>query len=323
MSHTADTAIYARGIKKSFKQIKAVDRVDLTVPRGSVFALLGPNGAGKTTMVHIFATLLKPDDGHATVASYDVVRQPDAIRRSISLTGQYAAVDELLTGEENMLMMGRLYHLQAAHVRRRAAELLQRFDLTGATQRPVKTYSGGMRRRLDLAISLIAAPAIIFLDEPTTGLDPRSRSAMWEIIKELVSSGVTVFLTTQYLEEADQLADTIAVMDSGKIIAEGTAAQLKQRVGRELLELVFADHSSFQQARALLDRQVTDHDPQTRQIRIALSDSAREIKQVLTQLEDAAIAIEAIALHKPTLDDVFFRLTGRQAKQAAEDDAND
>lgn len=322
MSVSADPIIHTRGIKKSFKQLKVLDGIDLAVRQGSVFALLGPNGAGKTTMVNILTTLLKPDQGQAMIANVDVVHNPDAVRKAISLTGQYAAVDELLTGEENMVMMGRLYHLGQAQTRRRATELLEHFDLAGAAKRPVKTYSGGMRRRLDLAISLIAAPPVIFLDEPTTGLDPRSRAAMWEIIRGLVADGITIFLTTQYLEEADQLADTVAVMDGGKIIAEGTAAQLKQQVGRERMQLVFANHPDYDKLQAVLAHYTAAYDAQERRITITLNESVRQVREILAQLEQAGIAIESIEIQKPTLNDVFFQLTGRKAAQQAEGSEN-
>jgi ABC-2 type transport system ATP-binding protein len=232
-----DGVITASGIEKSFKQLKVLDGIDLNVQKGRVFALLGQNGAGKTTTIRILSTLLKPDAGRATIMGYDVVEQPEEVRKVISRTGQYAAVDELLTGAENLLMMGRLYHLSHADARRRTSELLEQFDLADAARRMVKTHSGGMRRRLDLAVSLIATPPILFLDEPTTGLDPRSRLTMWKVITGLLASGVTVFLTTQYLEEADQLADKIAVIDGGKIIAEGTAEELKQQVGVVVVRL--------------------------------------------------------------------------------------
>jgi ABC-2 type transport system ATP-binding protein len=272
-------------------------------------------------MVQILATLLKPDTGSATIAGYDVVREPEKVRGVMSLTGQYAAVDELLTGEENMLMMGRLYHLGHADSRRRTRELLAYFDLADAAKRLAKTYSGGMRRRLDLAISLIAAPPIIFLDEPTTGLDPRSRLAMWAIIKRLLASGITILLTTQYLEEADQLADTIAVIDGGKIIAEGTADALKRQIGTERLELVLACAHDLERARDLIDGEIVQHDQQRHSISVAIDGSARQIKRILDQMEQANIDIETLALRKPTLDDVFLSLTGKQTATTIEEGA--
>jgi ABC-2 type transport system ATP-binding protein len=316
-----DTVIYARGIRKSFKDVRVLEGIDLHVQKGTLFALLGPNGAGKTTMVQILATLLKPDTGSATIAGYDVVREPEKVRGVMSLTGQYAAVDELLTGEENMLMMGRLYHLGHADSRRRTRELLAYFDLADAAKRLAKTYSGGMRRRLDLAISLIAAPPIIFLDEPTTGLDPRSRLAMWAIIKRLLASGITILLTTQYLEEADQLADTIAVIDGGKIIAEGTADALKRQIGTERLELVLACAHDLERARDLIDGEIVQHDQQRHSISVAIDGSARQIKRILDQMEQANIDIETLALRKPTLDDVFLSLTGKQTATTIEEGA--
>jgi ABC-2 type transport system ATP-binding protein len=313
------------GIEKSYKDLRVLDGLDLNVQKGSVFALLGQNGAGKTTIIRILSTLLKPDAGRATIMGYDVVKHPEEVRKVISLTGQYAAVDELLTGAENMLMMGRLYHLSHANARRRTIELLDQFDLADAAQRIVKTYSGGMRRRLDLALSLIATPPVLFLDEPTTGLDPRSRLTMWKLIKDLLMSGVTVFLTTQYLEEADQLADKIAVIDDGKIIAEGTAEQLKQQVGREYLELAFAHPHDFRKARQVLGSQVLHYDEQKNIISIVIDGSPRHLKQILDQMEHAAIEVNSLSLRKPTLDDVFLTITGRQTtleiKEGEEDHA--
>jgi ABC-2 type transport system ATP-binding protein len=308
-----DDVIVMSSIEKSYKDLKVLDRIDLNVQRGTVFALLGPNGAGKTTAIRILSTLLKPDAGQARILGLDVVKQPEEVRKLISLTGQYAAVDELLTGAENMWMMGRLYHLSTSDTRRRVSELLEQFDLTDAAHRIVKTYSGGMRRRLDLAISLIATPPVLFLDEPTTGLDPRSRLTMWKIIKDLLTSGVTVFLTTQYLEEADQLADKIALIDHGNIIAEGTAEQLKQRVGRERVELTFPHDQHFQQAHRILERQIVHSDEQKNMISIMVDGSPKQLKSVLDQMEQAAIEVEAVSLRKPTLDDVFLTITGRQA----------
>jgi ABC-2 type transport system ATP-binding protein len=307
-----------RGIKKSYKDHRVLDRIDLNVQRGTVFALLGPNGAGKTTTIRILSTLLKPDAGRAAIMDFDVVEQPEEVRKCISLTGQYAAVDELLTGAENMLMMGRLYHLSHADARRRTSELLEQFGLMDAAHRTVKTYSGGMRRRLDLAISLIAAPPILFLDEPTTGLDPHSRLTMWKLISDLLTSGVTVFLTTQYLEEADRLADKIAVIDRGKIVAEGTAEQLKQQVGKERVELTFPYYDHFEKACRALERQIIHSDQQKNMVSIAVDGSPRQLKSVLDQLEQAEIEVEKLSLRKPTLDDVFLTITGRQTLEVKE-----
>lgn len=307
-----DKVITVRGLEKSFGQLKVLKGIDLNVEKGKVFALLGQNGAGKTTTIRILSTLLKPDAGRATIMDFDVVKRPEEVRKLISLTGQYAAVDELLTGEENMLMMGRLYHLSHVDARRRTTELLQQFDLVDAARRIVKTYSGGMRRRLDLALSLIATPPILFLDEPTTGLDPRSRRSMWKLISDLVASGVTVFLTTQYLEEADQLADKIAVIDGGKIIAEGTAAELKRQVGKERLELAFAHDHEFQKARSVLGGQVLYLDEQKSILSVAIDGSPRHIKNILDRLEQSAVEVDSLSLRKPTLDDVFLTLTDPQ-----------
>ena len=306
-----ENVITTSHLEKSFKKLKVLDGIDLNVQRGTVFALLGQNGAGKTTTIRILSTLLKPDAGQATIMGFDVLKQPGEVRKVISLTGQYTAVDELLTGEENMLMMGTLYHLSQADIRRRTTELLEQFDLAESARRIVKTYSGGMRRRLDLAISLISTPPILFLDEPTTGLDPRSRLTMWKFIANLVASGVTVFLTTQYLEEADQLADKIAVIDGGKIIAEGTAEQLKQQVGKERLELAFAQGDAFQEARRVLGGQILQNDEQKKILSVTIDGSPRQLKVILDQLDQSSIEVESLALRKPTLDDVFLALTGR------------
>jgi ABC-2 type transport system ATP-binding protein len=313
-----DSAISARGLEKSYGPIKVLDGIDLQVQQGTVFALLGQNGAGKTTTIRILATLIKADAGTATVMGYDVVKQAGDVRGAISLTGQYAAVDELLTGEENMRMIGRLYHLSHADARRRTAELLERFDLGDAARRVVRTYSGGMRRRLDLAISLIARPPVLFLDEPTTGLDPRSRLTMWEMIGGLVAEGTTVFLTTQYLEEADALADRIAVMEGGRIAAEGTPEELKARVGRERVELSFADTHDFEKARQVLEGQVVQHDPGKSLLSVATDGSPRQLRGILDQVERASLEIESVSLRKPTLDDVFLTLTGKTTSAEGE-----
>lgn len=311
-------AIEVKNLVKSFKNVNVLNGINLSVERGTVFALLGPNGAGKTTTVRILSTLLQPDGGTVMVNGLDVVKEPNKVRGVIGLTGQYAAVDEYLSAVENLEMMGRLYHLSAADTKRRTKELLEQFDLVEAAHRPVKTYSGGMRRRLDLALSLIAAPPIIFLDEPTTGLDPRSRLVVWETVKQLVKDGVTVLLTTQYLEEADQLADKIAVIDGGKVIAEGTADELKRRVGNERLEVVIAQADDFDKAVKALAHDTLKADASRRTISIATSDSVSELKRMLDQLQKAKVEIETLSLHKPTLDDVFLELTGHQATMAAE-----
>lgn len=314
-----DHAIHISNLKKSYKNLEVLKGLDLTVKRGEVLALLGPNGAGKTTTVRILSTLLRPDGGDVVVNGYNVVENPDGVRASIGLTGQYAAVDEYLTGMENLEMMGRLYHLSKAQSIERGKELLEQFDLVEAAGRVVKTYSGGMRRRLDLALSLIATPPIVFLDEPTTGLDPRSRMAMWSVIEQLVASDTTILLTTQYLEEADKLADRIAVLDGGRIIAQGTASELKDRVGKERLELTIKEGSSFEKAIEVIDGEAMQHDVLKRVISVATGGTVSEIKRVLDRMESASIEIETLSLHKPTLDDVFLQLTGHQAEQKNDD----
>lgn len=320
-----DYAIEVKDLHKSFGKVSVLTGVNLTVERGTMLALLGPNGAGKTTTVRILSTLLTADGGDIRVEGYDVRKQADDVRHVIGLTGQYAAVDELLTARENLVMMGQLYHLRKDVAKQRATELLEQFDLVKAADRVVKTFSGGMRRRLDLAISLIAAPPIIFLDEPTTGLDPRSRLAMWDVIKKLMASGATILLTTQYLEEADQLADKIAVIDGGKVIAEGTADELKSRVGKERLELVLATDKGFQKAKGIIDGEAVHDDPAKRSVSVAIDGGAKTVKEVLDKLDDAGVSIEGLSLHKPTLDDVFLALTGHQAteEEAEEDEDTD
>jgi ABC-2 type transport system ATP-binding protein len=314
-------AISVRDLTKSFKDLSVLKGVTLNVERGKMLALLGPNGAGKTTIVRILSTLLLPDGGEVLVNGRDVVKEAEEVRRSIGLTGQYAAVDEYLSGRENLEMMGRLYHLSKADSIRRANELLQDFDLVEAADRNAKTYSGGMRRRLDLAASLVATPPIIFLDEPTTGLDPRSRLAMWKVIQDLKKNGTTILLTTQYLEEADQLADRIAVIDHGKIIAEGTANELKAKVGSERLEIVVAEKSDFAKAAKTLEGAQTLVNQEERSVSVATDGSVREVKRVLDLMDANGIEIDTLSLHKPTLDDVFLELTGREAShdQAAEE----
>jgi ABC-2 type transport system ATP-binding protein len=311
-----DNAIVVEGLRKSYGKLSVLEGIDFSVRRGSVFGLLGPNGAGKTTTVRILSTLLKPDAGRVTVNGHDVVTDAHKVRSSIGLTGQYAAVDEYLTGEENLLMMGRLYRLSVADTRRRTADLLEQFGLVDAAKRPLKTYSGGMRRRLDLAASLIASPSVIFLDEPTTGLDPRSRLIMWDIIKELAAGDTTILLTTQYMEEADRLAEDIVVIDRGTVISQGTPDELKARVGSERIELVIAEGSDFAAAQRAICADGDYVDPRKRTISVATKGGVTELKDVLDSLTRAGVEVETLSLHRPTLDDVFLTLTGHAATSA-------
>jgi ABC-2 type transport system ATP-binding protein len=306
-------AVVVKNLQKSYGDLKVLRGINFTVNRGEILALLGPNGAGKTTTIKVLSTLLHADGGSAAVNGHDVVKAPGEVRASIGLTGQYAAVDEYLTGAENLEMMGRLYRLSVADSQQRAAQLLKLFDLEEPGKRPVKTYSGGMRRKLDLAMSLVASPPIIFLDEPTTGLDPRSRLTMWETIKLLAKNGVTILLTTQYMDEADHLADNIVVIDGGKVIAEGTADQLKSKVGADRLELTVGRKSNFKKALEAVDGDVLQSDEESRTLSIASRKGVSTVKSVLHELEKAKIDIENISLHRPTLDDVFLSLTGHTA----------
>ncbi|MFF3689355.1 ATP-binding cassette domain-containing protein [Streptomyces sp. NPDC002187] len=301
-------AIAANGLHKSYGDKVVLDGVDLAVPEGTIFSLLGPNGAGKTTAVKILSTLISADDGVIHVGGHDLATDPQAVRAAIGVTGQFSAVDGLITGEENMLLMADLHHLSRSEGRRTAAELLERFDLTEAAKKPASTYSGGMKRRLDIAMTLVGTPRIIFLDEPTTGLDPRSRHNMWQIIRELVSDGVTVFLTTQYLEEADELADRIAVLNDGKIAAEGTAEDLKRLIPGGHVRLRFADPAAYQSA-ALALREVTRDDEELA-LQIPSGGSQRELRSLLDWLDAAGIEADELTVHTPDLDDVFFALTG-------------
>jgi ABC-2 type transport system ATP-binding protein len=306
--------VEATGLTKAYGRVRVLDGVDLRVARGTVFALLGPNGAGKTTTVRILSTLTAPDGGQARVAGFDVRRERHRVRRSISLTGQYAALDEPQTGAENLRMMARLSGLSRAAARRRAEELLARFDLVEAGDRRVATYSGGMRRRLDLAASLVGSPAVIFLDEPTTGLDPRSRQGMWEVITGLVGGGVTVFLTTQYLEEADRLADRIAVLDAGTVVADGTPAELKTRYAGQRLDLTMTDGSAFDDIVRYLGDRAVHRDPAQRLVGVATDGSAAHVRALLDELDPARRAVGSFRVHGATLDDVFLALTGAPAR---------
>lgn len=315
MAKNSDHAIVVRNLQKSYGDNKVLRGINFQVQRGTILALLGPNGAGKTTTIKILSTLLYADSGKATIDGHDVKDQADKVRASIGLTGQYAAVDEYLTGEENLHMMGRLYRLSLADAQRRANLLLDLFDLKQAAKRPVKTYSGGMRRKLDLAMSMVASPPILFLDEPTTGLDPRSRIAMWETIELLAQNGITILLTTQYMEEADRLADNIVVIDGGKVIAEGTANELKSKLGSDRLELTISEKSSFTKAQEAISSKSLQADPSQRTLSIATKGGIKDVKQALQKLEDAKIQVENLSLHRPTLDDVFLTLTGHTTEE--------
>lgn len=315
---SVNLAIEANGLVKRYKDVVALGGVDLAVPKGTILSLLGPNGAGKTTMVRVLTTLLKPDAGSATVAGVDVIHDPAGVRSKIGLSGQYAAVDEYLTGYENLEMIGRLYHLGRKRSQTRARELLSQFRLDDAAGRPAKTYSGGMRRRLDLAGALVANPEVLFLDEPTTGLDPKGRLEMWEVISTLVAAGTTLLLTTQYLEEADRLADEIVVIDHGLVIARGTADQLKAQVGGERLELTIADVSQLDAAAAVLSELSNgsvSREDHARSLMAPITGGARVLTDALRRLDQAEIVVEDVGLRRPTLDDVFLTLTGHAAEE--------
>jgi len=316
--HANDHAVLAEGLRKRYGQTAALDGFDLALPAGTVLGLLGPNGAGKTTAVRILSTLLRADGGRAEVAGYDVARQPAQVRASIGLLGQHAAVDEVLSGRQNLELFGRLYQLDARSARRRATELLEQFELADTGGKPVKQYSGGMRRRLDLAASFILAPPVLFLDEPTTGLDPRGRNQVWEAIRALVARGTSVLLTTQYLDEADQLAGQISVIDRGRVIADGSPEQLKSKLGGDQLDVVVHQSDQLPSATAVIGR-VTGADPEvdrdTRRISAPVADRVAALTEVVRGLDDAGITVEDIALRRPTLDEVFLHLTGHHADQ--------
>ena len=310
--------IIADGLVKKYGDVVALDGLDLRVPEGTVYGLLGPNGAGKTTCVRILTTLLKPDAGTASVAGFDVVKKPNSVRRVIGLTGQYAAVDEYLTGRENLRMFGDLYHLAPAYVKERSQELLERFDLADAADRSLRTYSGGMRRRLDLAASLIAKPKVLFLDEPTTGLDPRSRIGLWEVIKDLVADGTTVLLTTQYLEEADQLAEEIVVIDHGRVIAKGTSDALKDQVGGDRLEVVVGAPEAVERAVRVLEQVSSGQvvaDADARKVVAPVSGGSSVLVDAIRALDGEGVPVADVVLRRPTLDDVFLALTGHAAEE--------
>ncbi|MGW3485870.1 ATP-binding cassette domain-containing protein [Streptomyces sp. NEAU-H3] len=323
--------VHAEGLVKTFGSVKALDGVDLDVPEGTVLGLLGPNGAGKTTAVQCLTTLLRPDAGTATVAGFDVVERPNDVRRVIGLSGQFAAVDEYLTGRENLEMVGRLYQLRARPAKARAAELLDQFHLAGAADRTARTYSGGMRRRLDLAAALVVRPPVMFMDEPTTGLDPTNRQELWDVIQDLVAGGTTMLLTTQYLEEADHLAHDICVIDHGRVIARGTSDELKAQIGGERVELVVHDPARMEEAAEVLSRvavpeageDAVTREAHTRGLTVPVRGGARLLVEVIRELDTRGIEIDDIGLRRPTLDDVFISLTGHVAEgDAVEEDGD-
>ena len=316
-------AVSVEGVRKRFGSTVALAGVDLQVGQGEILGLLGPNGAGKTTLVRVLATLLPPDGGRASVFGLDVVDDAAEVRRHIGLTGQQAAVDEILTGRENLRLFGELFHLSGGQARRRADELLERFDLMEAADRPARTYSGGMRRRLDLASSLLVRPQLLFLDEPTTGLDPRSRNAIWEVTRELVDEGTTLLLTTQYLEEADQLADRIVVIDHGRIIAEGTGDDLKEQVGGQVVEVLLASVQERSSALAALGEQAQPVGDLRVQVAVDGQDALSQVSRVASALDEASLTVRDLGLRRPTLDDVFLQLTGSEAPAATGDETSD
>ena len=315
----ARLAISATGLRKAFGDKLVLDGIDLTVPEGTIFSLLGPNGAGKTTTVQILSTLIPADGGEIRITGHDLAAEPDAVRAEIGVTGQFSAVDNLLTGQENLLLMTDLRHLGRAEGRRRAAALLDQFDLTDSARKPAATYSGGMRRRLDLAMTLVGRPRLIFLDEPTAGLDPRSRRAVWQIIRDLVATGVTIFLTTQYLDEADRLADRIAVLDHGRIVAEGTAGQLKRQIPGGHIRLQFAGLREMEMAAAIVGAVARDDEALT--LQVPSDGSVPALRSLLDRLDGASIEVEELSLHTPDLDDVFLTLTGQPDLTSQPDEA--
>ena len=310
-------SITVSGLRKSFAETTVLDGVDFNVPRGTVFALLGPNGAGKTTIVRILSTLIPADAGELLVNGHDVRSDPDGVRAAIGVTGQFSAVDGMLTGQENMALMAALHHLGREAGAARVSELLERFDLTAAADRPASTYSGGMRRRLDLAMTLVGSPSVIFLDEPTTGLDPRSRRTMWDSIRDLVATGVTIFLTTQYLDEADELADRIAVLDHGRIVADGTADELKQRIPGGHVQLEFPTPEALERAADLFDGAARDDSRLV--LRVPNDGSVTALRELLAGLDGARVEVQRLSMHTPDLDDVFFAVTGHQRAQELQD----
>ena len=313
---TPAPALEVSGLRKSFGETVALDGLDLQVARGTIFALLGPNGAGKTTTVHILSTLIEADAGDVRVAGHDAAREPEAVRNVIGVTGQFSAVDTLLTGEENLSLMADLCHLERSEGRRRVSRLLDRFDLVESAGKPAATYSGGMRRRLDLAMTLVGDPQIIFLDEPTTGLDPRSRRTVWRIVRDLVSDGVTIFLTTHYLEEADQLADRVAVLDHGKLIAEGSPEELKRQIPGGFIQIEFADAHALASATRAVPASIPDDDALT--LRVPSDGRAESLFDLLDRLRSASVQAEHVTLHSPDLDDVFLALTGDADREGGE-----
>jgi ABC-2 type transport system ATP-binding protein len=312
--HMNSSAIAATGLRKAYGDKTVLDDIDLDIGAGTIFSLLGPNGAGKTTTVNVLTTLLKADGGTARVAGYDIATHPRAVRAAIGVTGQFAAVDDLLTGQENLQLMADLHHLRASEGRRVVSALLERFDLAGSAQKPASTYSGGMRRKLDLAMSLVTKPRIIFLDEPTTGLDPRSRRTVQDIVRELVTDGTTIFLTTQYLEEADQLSDHVAVLDHGRIVANGTPGELKSLVGGHYIQLRFISAAELQEAARILPGSTRDEEALT--LRVPGNGGTRPLRDLLDRLGEYSLDAEDVSVHTPDLDDVFFALTGRATTEA-------